>query len=90
VSERALASEDGNNEYLLAGLVDRARERGLRLAPHEVYDFMTPPILGGEVDEINLRPASFVVALDIGGQIHEQIKDLPEGTPVTLDVEPPE
>jgi hypothetical protein len=81
--EAELATADGEAEYLLAPIAQRAAEAGLTLADDEIYDFTTPPILGGDYTVENLRPTRFEVALDILGQIQEQIRDLPDGTEIT-------
>jgi hypothetical protein len=47
-----------------------------------VFSFRTPPALGGEVAVENVEPADLEVHLSTTGQIHRQIADLPEGTPI--------
>jgi hypothetical protein len=42
-----------------------------------------PPALGGAVDLENVELSDFVLATNIAGQIHQQIKDLPSGTPIS-------
>ena len=44
--------------------------------------FVVPPVLGGKFDPDNVTVRDFVVALNISGQIHDQIRDLPPGTPI--------
>lgn len=78
-----LGSEEGQDRYLLAGLAWAAEESGLLLAADEVYGFTVPPILGGELGLDNLTTVPFVVALNIAGQVHEQVRDLPPGAPVS-------
>ena len=78
-----LATEDGQDEFLLAGLAFGAHARGLVLQDHEVYDFMPPLVLGGEAAVENLEASDFVVTMHIRGQIHDQIRGLPPGTKIT-------
>jgi hypothetical protein len=78
----ALSSAEGRDQYLLEGLATAAAKRGLLVGPNEVYDFKHPPILGGPLDVNNLSVMDFAVALNIAGQIHSQIRDLPPGTPI--------
>ncbi|MGW3346206.1 T6SS immunity protein Tdi1 domain-containing protein [Nonomuraea rubra] len=78
-----LNTADGQERYLLAGLAREAAQRGLTLAADQVYDFTRPPVLGGEVSADNLGQIDFVVGLNIAGQIHEQVRDLPPGAPIT-------
>lgn len=77
-----LATPEGQGQFLLGGLAMAAEQSGIVLGPTEVCDFVVPPILGGAVDVANLVARDFVVALNIGGQIHQQVKDLPPGTPL--------
>ena len=79
----ALSSPEGQDQYLLAGLAHAAETRGLILAESEVFDFTQPPILGGQFVVENLRPKDFVVSLNISGQIHNQVRNLPPGTKVS-------
>jgi hypothetical protein len=81
--EAILNTADGQNQYLLAGLVLDATERGLSLEPGQCYDFAVNPVLGGELEIDNVEVQDFVVAVNIAGQIHEQCKDLPPGTPIS-------
>lgn len=78
----ALAEPEMREQYLREGLAVAAAEDGIALAPDEIYDFSTPPILGGELAVENLKATDFEVALNIAGQIHDQVRDLPEGTRV--------
>ncbi|MFC4061196.1 T6SS immunity protein Tdi1 domain-containing protein [Planomonospora corallina] len=73
----------GQERYLLVGLVRAAVRQGLAPAAEQVYDFKHPPVLGGEVDLDNLEVIDFAVGLNIAGQIHEQVRDLPPGSPIT-------
>ncbi|MEV4394257.1 T6SS immunity protein Tdi1 domain-containing protein [Nonomuraea sp. NPDC049607] len=78
-----LSTVDGREHYLLASLAQAAEQRGLTPAAGQVYDFTRPPVLGGEVDVDNLGVIDFVVGLNIAGQIHEQVRSLPPGSPVS-------
>lgn len=80
--ERSLDSEDVRDNLLLMGLVLGARGCGLMLATRECYDFKIPPILGGAMEVDNVEMLSFAAKLNIAGQIHQQVKDLPPGTKI--------
>lgn len=80
---RVLSTDEGEDQYLLAGLALGAAERGLAPGPDEVYAFSLPPVLGGPMDVEHVQLLDFVVAHRIFGQIHEQIKDLPPGSPIS-------
>jgi hypothetical protein len=77
-----LQEPEARDRLLLGGLVMAARQRGLQLAAGECYDFRLPPVLGGQMGVDDMTKLSFVVKLDLAGQLHEQIKDLPPGTPI--------
>jgi hypothetical protein len=88
-----LATEDGADEFLLAGLAMGAAERGPARAEGQIWDFVPPPILGGDITVDNLQAIDFVVALHIGGQLHDQVRSMPPGTQISgvriADDEPP-
>ncbi len=50
---------------------------GLDLGTDEVFIFIPPPILGGGIAVENIEKMDFVVALNLAGQLHSQLKDLP-------------
>lgn len=77
-----LAMEEGQDRYLLGGLARSARDRGIVLEPQQVYDFRVPPVLGGALDVENIAAVDFVVAVNIAGQLHDQVRELPPGTPI--------
>jgi hypothetical protein len=78
-----LNTVDGQERYLLASLALAAAQRGLSPGAGQVYDFTRPPVLGGEVSADNLGVIDFVVGLNIAGQIHEQVRDLPPGSSIS-------
>jgi hypothetical protein len=79
----ALQTPDGLDRYLLAGLAEAASERGVVPTESEVLCFEVPPFLGGPMDADHVETIDFVVGVDIAGQLHEQVKDLPPGTPIS-------
>jgi Domain of unknown function (DUF1851) len=81
--DAALATEEGQDRYLLGGLVIGARKADLVLGPGEVYDFVPPPILGGPIAVENLTVMDFVVSVHIGGQLHDQVRHQEPGTPIS-------
>lgn len=72
-----LGSPEGQDRYLLAGLAWAAEQRGLVPNSGQVYSFQHPPVLGGGVEIDNVEVSGFVVCLNIAGQLHEQVRDLP-------------
>ena len=60
-----------------------AHQSGLVLSEANVYSFKLPPVLGGQFEISNIEATNFVVSTNIAGQIHKQVKDLPEGAQIT-------
>lgn len=72
--EATLATEDGLQDYLGAGLVDLAYRSELVLEDDEVIGFQVPPILGGGFDTENLRGTTFLVVHLFMAQVHAELK----------------
>ena len=81
--EEILKTEEGRDHFLMAGLVELANEIGLTLENDECYEFNIPPMLNGAMDLDNLGKMSFKVSLHVTGQLIGQVRELPEGTPIT-------
>lgn len=79
----SLNSREGQDEYLMVGLAGEAESAGLVPGEAQIYSFRVPPALGGAVELGNVELSDFVVATNIAGQIHQQIRDLPPGTPIS-------
>jgi hypothetical protein len=75
--EAELASEEGLQDYLGAGLVDLARGADLTLQHGEVIGFAVPPLLGGGFDLDNLRPTGFLVVHLLMSRLHTQMRTTP-------------
>lgn len=78
-----LATEQGQDEYLLGGFAMAIQRGGLELGRSEIYSFTVPPALGGAFDLENIEVGDFVVTVNLAGQLHEQIRDLPPGTKIS-------
>ena len=81
--QNILNTPDGQDHFLMAGLVEAAFDAGLTLNEGECYDFKVSPALNGPMDSANITTMSFKVSLHVAGQIMKQIKDLPPGTVIT-------
>lgn len=75
-------TSEGQDRFLLGGLAMSAERLGILLQPNEVYDFKIPPVLGGKIGIDNIVKMDFVVSLNIAGQLHNQVRDLPPGTKI--------
>ena len=84
----ALNTPEGQDRYLLAGLAASAERQGITPTAMQVYGFKIAPVLGGEVGLANVEAIDFVVSINLLGQLHQQVRDLPPGTAIsgfTLD-----
>jgi hypothetical protein len=78
--------DDNANEWLMIPLVDRMVAAGLVLQPGECYGFKRPPVMGGDYAVENAGPLPVWDYLGACGSIHEQLRDLPDGSQVALRV----
>jgi hypothetical protein len=74
------------NDWLMIPLVDRCVTAGMVLGTNQCYGFKTAPTLGGEYEVANVELSDVPVYLAVMGQIHEQIKDVPDGTSIKFVV----
>jgi hypothetical protein len=79
-TQAELNTPHGQDQYLLAGLAKAAASQGLIPAEDQIYDFTVSPVLGGAMELANVGVIDFVVGVNIAGQLHEQVRGLPEGT----------
>ncbi|MCU1414696.1 MAG: uncharacterized protein JWN80_2036 [Microbacteriaceae bacterium] len=80
--EAELNTTDGRNRWLSASRAAEGWGNGLHPSDSEIFDFAVFPALGGPMSAENLCVADFVVSVNIAGQIHSQIRDLPPGTSI--------
>lgn len=78
-----LATPDGQDQFLTAGLALAAEDRGLVPGGGQVYAYAIPPVLGGKIAVDNIEVMDFVVWLSIAGQLHEQVRNLAPGTRIS-------
>jgi hypothetical protein len=79
--------DDNANNWLMIPLVDRCVAAGLHLKPAQCYSYNVSPVLGGEYTVENTKMCDLSVHYSVFGQICEQIKDVPDGTKVSLKLE---
>ncbi|MGV3721303.1 MAG: T6SS immunity protein Tdi1 domain-containing protein [Actinomycetota bacterium] len=77
----------GDREFVTDSFVPSTivalRNEGKTLGQGQIYSYIKPPVLGGTYSTDNLEPTDVSVHYSILGQIHRQVKDLPEGTPIS-------
>jgi hypothetical protein len=81
--QAAINTRQAQDEFLIVGLVQDASRAGLDPGPQQVLSFKVPPALGGAVAVENLTVEDFVVTVNIAGQIHQQIRELPPGATIS-------
>lgn len=74
-------------ELLIPILVDKLKAHGINLGPNQVYSYTILPIIGGTYDEKNMYAVDLYKHYNLTGEIHFQLKDLPDGTKVKIKVE---
>jgi hypothetical protein len=77
-----LDDRDWQDKIFLASLVDQLEAIGKVPSQNEIYDFTSPPHLGGHTDVENIQTNDRSVAISILGQIQEQTHHLPVGTKI--------
>jgi len=78
-----LESEEGQDRYLLGALAMVAERRGLILSDEQVYIHAPHPAFGSGFEVERITVMDFVVALNMNGQVHDQIRRMPPGFKVT-------
>jgi hypothetical protein len=74
---RILESEEGQESFLLSPFIIRAEREGMLLDEGECYEWKVPPVLGAGVEFHNICKMNFVAALNVSGQLHKYLRDLP-------------
>ena len=74
------------DNWFLPALVEKFLAAGLELKENEVYSPKKLTVLGGTYDPDNFWPTDMSVHFQFTGVISEQIKDLPDGTPVRIKI----
>ncbi len=84
--EALLEDEEIIREWFLVELVAALKREGMQLVPGKLYGYKKLPVMGGEYAPENFEPTDIEVHFQLAGQIHEQIKDLPDGTTIEIKV----
>ena len=70
-----LETEAGQDDLLVAGLVNALRDRGELLGPDECYDYKLAPVLGGDFETGNIEAVDFVSKHIAVGELHRELAD---------------
>jgi len=81
--EAELRTPEGQDLYLMSPFVDRALREGASLAENQCFDFKVHPVVGGAISYANIERRDFTVALNLRGQLHDQVRHLRPGTKIS-------
>ena len=84
--EQKMKDDTIANEWFMFNLVIELKESGLELTEGKLYSYKKLPIIGGEYHPANFELTDIEVHFALTGQIHEKIKDLPDGTEVRFKI----
>ena len=73
-------------DWYMQGLVEQAVAKLGPLQDDLKYCLVTPGPLGGDYSASNIQTAPLMEVIRLSGHLGEQIKDLPEGAKIKLDV----
>ena len=74
------------SEWFLVELVAELKKMGLELSKNKLYGYKKLPILGGLYEPQNFELTDIEVHFELSGQIHKQVKNLPKGTKVNIEI----
>ena len=69
-------------DHMFPSRIVELRNNRKNLGPKQVYSHKQPLVLGGNDDLDNVELTDVSVHISIHGQIHRQVKDLSDGTPI--------
>ncbi len=84
--EEKLKNIEQVNEWFMINLTTDLRLSDKKLNEGQLYSYKKLPIMGGEYTVDNFAPLDIVEHFRYTGDIHKQIKDLPDGTKVEIKI----
>ncbi len=72
-------------ELFLTKLVDELNRNYKLLSPKQVYSFYKLPLIGGTYDMENIYAVNLYEHYNLTGEIHLQLKDMPDGTKININ-----
>ena len=70
-------------DHMFPSRIIQFRNAGMTLQPKQAYSHKQMLALGGADDIENVEATDISVHISIHGQVHRQIKDLPDGAPIS-------
>jgi len=80
---QVLASSIHAQQWFMPDLLGALRNHLPALQSGQCYGFILPPCAGGSFELSNFEPSSLAMHFGILGQLHEQIRSLADGTPIS-------
>jgi hypothetical protein len=80
--EKKLTDIEQVNEWFMIDLTTQLRLSDKKLKDGQLFSYKKLPIIGGDYSVDNFEPTDMEVHFSFAGQIHNQIKDLPDGTKI--------
>ena len=77
--------DDNANDWLMVPLIDALVDAGKPLKPGYCYGYLRNPVLGGDYTVANTIVLPIHEHFGLNSDIHQQIKDLPDGAQVTIE-----
>ncbi|MCA9037006.1 MAG: DUF1851 domain-containing protein [Planctomycetaceae bacterium] len=71
------------SDHMFPSRIGQFRNAGMKLGPGQVYSHKQLLVLGGDDDIENVEVADVSVHISIHGQVHRQVKDLPDGAQIS-------
>lgn len=78
--------DDHANQWLMIPLIDQLVASGKILEPGTCYGYLQSPVLGGDFNVENTIIIPIQEHYGLNASLHEQSKDLPDGTAVRTDI----
>ncbi len=80
--EKECGVAENFDKWFMPEVVKGQELLGMTPGKDQCLSFVHPPVLGGQLDPDNIEVCDIAVHFSIMGQIHRQVKDLPEGTKI--------
>jgi hypothetical protein len=81
--KRVMGRPEKLDEWFMAELVESLLDAGMALGKDQCYGYKIPPVLGGKLEIANIEPTDIAVHQGLLSQIHQQTRNLPEGTKIS-------
>jgi hypothetical protein len=82
--EQKLTNVEQVNEWFMIDLTTQLLHSDKKLKDGQLYSYKKLPVIGGDYSVDNFDPTDLEVHFGFAAQIHQQIKDLPDGTKVNI------